>query len=98
MPQPVEVIWWRARAACVTAPLPLVDAAFTRAGSPEGKRFIADYCQRCEVWQQCLDEAMKTGERGVWGGTSLRGRTMAGGTKVTNSSTRPERDPNIVRR
>ncbi|GAA4943131.1 hypothetical protein GCM10023224_27230 [Streptomonospora halophila] len=34
-------------------------------------RTAKQVCRRCPVWIECLDQAMRTGERwGVWGGAS----------------------------
>jgi hypothetical protein len=76
---PDEFHWWRARAACATAPMWMVDEAYRRTGGDVADEFRKQFCDHCPVRQECLDEAMATGEWGVWGGQSLHLRTKNGG-------------------
>lgn len=83
--------WWRSRAACASAPLPLVDEVFRAPGSPAGKQFVQDFCARCPVWRLCLQEAMETGEAGIWGGTTSHIRTLHGGANYRMARPDPDR-------
>lgn len=78
-------VWWRARAECRDAPLPMVDEAFRRPGGPAAQRFKARYCQQCPVAAACLGEAMSSTrhEFGVWGSTSPKWRTEHGAPPST---------------
>jgi hypothetical protein len=73
--------WWRDRAACRDAPYSMVDEAFQRSGGPSAHAFIKRFCEVCPVRQQCYDEAMETGEFGVWGGATQKTRTGRGAPK-----------------
>lgn len=87
-------VWWRASAACSSAPLDMVDGAFDAPGSPAAKQFRAQFCSFCPVWKACLDEAMATGEAGIWGGTSGNLRTRHGSPSYRHA----QPDPNRMRR
>lgn len=61
--------------------LPLVDAAYIRPGGAEAAEMRDRLCRHCPAAAQCLDEAMRRGELGVWAGTSPHMRTRHGGAK-----------------
>lgn len=86
-----EGFWWRESAQCRTAPLAEVDAAFDRPASKAAADFRETYCTVCPVWRECLDEAMATGEAGVWGGSTLAQRTRAGSPSYRNAKPDPMR-------
>lgn len=88
---PASGHWWRSHAACASAPLWLVDQAFDRPGSASGHEFRTSYCADCPVREQCLAEAMRTGEAGIWGGTSPIMRTGAGSPTYMKARPDPER-------
>jgi hypothetical protein len=52
----------------------VVDAAFDHPGGPKQKYMEKRVCPGCPIWEECLDEAMRNGEWGPWGGTSQRQR------------------------
>ena len=60
---------WRSKRACFDAD---PDIFFPERGETNEKAMA--YCNRCPVTEECLAWAVKHGERGVWGGTSERGR------------------------
>jgi hypothetical protein len=71
---------WRSHAACADRSLlPLVDAAYERPGGPAGERMRREVCRRCCVSQQCFDEALRSGEWGIWGAATPNQRTRLGG-------------------
>jgi hypothetical protein len=72
---------WRVRAACVDAPLPMVDEVFRKPGGAVAEEFKRRFCQHCDVAEQCLLAAMERHEFGVWGSTSANWRTRHGGPK-----------------
>lgn len=73
---------WRDRAACRKANPEL---PFAHEGSTEAATFIADYCARCPVIQECLSFAMRTGQNyGVFGGL-----TGADRSRLRRFGTRP---------
>jgi WhiB family transcriptional regulator, redox-sensing transcriptional regulator len=69
---------WRASGACLSADpdlfFPIATAGLAGRQITEARRI----CDGCQVRQQCLDFAMRTGERhGIWGGTTPEERTAA---------------------
>jgi Transcription factor WhiB len=44
-------------------------------GTTSDDRLAKQICRRCEVQQECLDEALKKEESGIWGGLTARERT-----------------------
>ncbi len=58
--------------------LDLVDAAYARPGGPAARQLKQHVCPTCPIIESCFTEGMQ-GEDGVWGGTSPRQRTTAGG-------------------
>lgn len=63
--------------------LDLVDAAYDRPGSREGRELRARFCPHCPIAARCFDEGMH-GELGVWGGTSPKQRTESGARSLFN--------------
>lgn len=57
---------------------PLVDVAFDRPGSTAGRVMTKALCTGCPTGEVCLAHAMSHREHGIWGGTSLYSRTLAG--------------------
>jgi hypothetical protein len=76
-------VWWRARSACIDAPLQLVDDAYAKPGGPRARKFKEHFCSHCPVAEECLREALEKGEWGVWGATSNKWRTQHGGASPT---------------
>lgn len=67
---------WRQNAVCVD-----VDPELFFPVSAEGSmpylmqlRKARDVCGVCPVWRQCVDEAVRFGLVGIWGGTTERER------------------------
>lgn len=60
---------WRGRARCVDAD---PEVAFTRIGSDDAASFVAAYCRRCEVKDECLRFALSVpaveDRHGIFGG------------------------------
>ena len=58
--------WFPARGRYITA----------RVGSnPSGEiQTLLDICNSCSVREPCLEQALRTGDAGIWGGTSSRQR------------------------
>lgn len=80
-PRDGETRWWRDSAACGSAPVEMVDEAYQRSGGAVAKAFRKQFCEPCPVREECLAEAMQTGEYGVWGGESQHARTKHGAPK-----------------
>ncbi|MGH3166515.1 MAG: WhiB family transcriptional regulator, partial [Trebonia sp.] len=67
---------WREAGACLTADPDLFFPIET--GNAAARKIVKarQICARCQVRQQCLDFAMRTGEtHGIWGGTTPEERT-----------------------
>lgn len=64
---------WRLQAACAGVP---VDRFFPERKDAGGDSAAKQYCASCPVTAECLDAAVAEGDwlKGVWGGTSHRGR------------------------
>ena len=69
---------WRAASACLnTEPDVFFPVAVGSAASEQISRALR-ICQGCPVRQQCLDFAMRSGEKdGIWGGTTPEERIRA---------------------
>ena len=69
---------WRAASACLnTDPDVFFPVAVGSAASKQVARAMR-ICARCTVRQQCLDFAMRSGEKdGIWGGTTPEERIRA---------------------
>ena len=69
---------WRAASACLTAD---PDLFFPVAAGTAASKLVARalrICDGCPVKQQCLDYAMRSGEKdGIWGGTTPEERIRA---------------------
>jgi WhiB family redox-sensing transcriptional regulator len=75
---------WRARAACKGA-----ETSIFFPGRGEKLDAAMEFCDRCPVRPQCLDEAMSVGAEsavGVWGGTSERRRDQLRGWRQRHAS------------
>jgi WhiB family redox-sensing transcriptional regulator len=69
---------WRAAGACLnTDPDVFFPVAVGMAADPQTARALR-VCAGCQVRQECLDFAMRTGEQdGIWGGTTPEERFRA---------------------
>jgi WhiB family transcriptional regulator, redox-sensing transcriptional regulator len=69
---------WRAASACLnTDPDVFFPVAVGTAAAKQIARALR-ICQGCSVRQQCLDFAMRSGEKdGIWGGTTPEDRVRA---------------------
>jgi WhiB family redox-sensing transcriptional regulator len=69
---------WRAAGACVTTDPDLFFPISARgAGAQQADRAVR-ICAGCQVRRQCLEFAMRTGEKeGIWGGTTPEERVRA---------------------
>jgi WhiB family redox-sensing transcriptional regulator len=62
---------WRAAGACVTAEPDLFFPISTYAAGVRQAQRALRVCANCPVRRQCLEFAMRTGEKeGIWGGTT----------------------------
>jgi len=82
---------WRAAGACLSADPDLFFPIATTSGLAgrqitEARRI----CAGCQVRQQCLDFAMRTGEtHGIWGGTTPEERISARRQRLRRHGARP---------
>ena len=69
---------WRAASACLDADLDMFfPVAVGTAANQQVSRALR-ICEECPVTQQCLDFAMRSGEKdGIWGGTTPEQRVRA---------------------
>jgi WhiB family redox-sensing transcriptional regulator len=75
---------WREQAACKGAETSIF---FPKRGEKLDRAM--EFCNRCPVRPQCLDEAMSVGAEsavGVWGGTSERRRDQLRGWRQRRAS------------
>lgn len=80
---------WRAAGACLTAdPDLFFPIAVGTAANTQVSRALR-ICDGCQVKQQCLDFAMRTGEaNGIWGGTTPDERIRARRTRARRPARR----------
>ena len=81
---------WRASGACLSADpdlfFPIAAAGFVGRQITEARRI----CAGCQVRQQCLDFALRTGEtHGIWGGTTPEERIAARRQRLRRRAARP---------
>jgi WhiB family redox-sensing transcriptional regulator len=81
---------WRATGACLGAdPDLFFPIAVGEAARAQVERALR-ICDRCQVRQQCLDFAVRTGEsHGIWGGTTPDDRLRARRARTRRAARRP---------
>ena len=83
---------WRAKGACLSADPDLFFPIATGLVAAREMAKAQRVCARCRVRQECLDFAMRTGERhGIWGGTTPEERTRARRQRNRGRRARPAR-------
>jgi hypothetical protein len=81
---------WRDRARCREVSH---DAFYPGRGDVDRLAAAREFCAGCVVRVECLDYALRAGERfGVWGGTSERERRRSRATPCVVNTARDERD------
>jgi WhiB family transcriptional regulator, redox-sensing transcriptional regulator len=81
---------WRAAGACLSADPDLFFPVATGAVAARDMKRAQQVCARCQVRQECLDFAMRTGEmHGIWGGTTPEERIRARRQRNRAPRTRP---------
>lgn len=69
---------WRAAAACLSADPDLFFPVGVGGGTDRQIARARGICANCQVRQECLDSAMRSGEvHGIWGGTTPEERIRA---------------------
>jgi WhiB family redox-sensing transcriptional regulator len=69
---------WRAASACLNADLDMFFPVAVGTAASKQVSLALRICQGCAVRQQCLDFAIRSGEKdGIWGGTTPEQRVRA---------------------
>lgn len=81
---------WRAAGACLSADPDLFFPIATGTAAAREVARAQQICARCQVRQECLDFAIRTGEmHGVWGGTTPEERIRARRNRNRSRRARP---------
>jgi WhiB family redox-sensing transcriptional regulator len=89
---------WRAASACLDSDLDMFfPVAVGTAANSQVSRALR-ICQACPVTQQCLDFALRSGEKdGIWGGTTPEQRVRARRARNRRLTAGPWQEPAHVR-
>jgi WhiB family redox-sensing transcriptional regulator len=89
---------WRAAAACLSADPELFFPVGVGGGTDRQIARARRICADCQVRQECLDFAMRSGEvHGIWGGATPEERNRARHRLARHRSRRPSRPMPVIR-